>query len=121
MGCSEGAAPAVLTSSEFANFLPCSLAYVLAYCDTWHTWLPGIPGILGLPWWVSVPLVQALRLSGINASDLTKRFPAPNKWNMKIDPATGWPASSACRSLHSPSTRLAISGHPPDGCVGDTV
>ena len=39
---------------------------------------------------------KALKLSKLNVSDPTVRFPAPQVWNMEIDPATGYPSRKAC-------------------------
>ena len=48
----------------------------------------------GFPSWA---VEKALRLSGFNATGAT-RFPAPHKWDMEINPATGVPSRAACGS-----------------------
>ena len=48
----------------------------------------------GFPSWA---VEKALRLSRFNATAAT-RFPAPHKWDMDIDPATGVPSRAACDS-----------------------
>ena len=49
----------------------------------------------GFPDWA---VRKALQKSGFNSSSTSSRFPAPFRWDMKIDPATGWPSRQACAS-----------------------
>lgn len=48
----------------------------------------------GFPAWA---VDQALAIAKFNVSDRRKRFPAPKRWPMDVDPATGLPSLERCR------------------------